>query len=181
MELFNEKYVHFIWNDELEGKKGFFADDVDDLYNRVKSNFAGYYNTVSGSERIAYPFKMNGVPYRFFYYDPFYEIKKAYIEGKQIQYKFNDEPKWYDINDADMADIESAGLSWFDDDECEYRIKPENHLKWSDLKIGDIVRHKTTKVEHLVTGIHYDHQCIYFGGEWTSDEGLVDWIKVDKE
>lgn len=35
MELFNEKFVHFLWSDELEGKEGFFADKIKLLIERV--------------------------------------------------------------------------------------------------------------------------------------------------
>lgn len=44
MELFNKKFGHFVWDYALEGKKGFFADDSDDLRERVNSNDTGYYD-----------------------------------------------------------------------------------------------------------------------------------------
>ena len=29
----------------------------------------------------------------------------------------------------------------------------EKKLKWTDLKVGDVVRHKVTGIEHLIVGI----------------------------
>lgn len=31
MELFNKKFVYFMWEDLLEGKEGFFADSNKDV------------------------------------------------------------------------------------------------------------------------------------------------------
>ena len=121
MELFDKKFVHFMWEDELEGKEGFFADDVATLESLV--NLKTNVFAVKKSKFQDKPFSIKNGAFRFFYYDPNYEIKKAYLEGKQIQYKFA-EGKWYDINDGDSDDLARIGLSWFDDD-CEYRIKPD--------------------------------------------------------
>lgn len=45
----------------------------------------------------------------------------------------------------------------------------EPMLKWTDLKIGDIVKCKFSKVRHQVNGISEDDKCVFFGGEWTGD------------
>ena len=36
MKLFNKQFVHFMWEDELEGKRGFGTDDIDDLQRFVE-------------------------------------------------------------------------------------------------------------------------------------------------
>lgn len=56
----------------------------------------------------------------------------------------------------------------------------EKKLKVSDLKIGDIVRRKNGKLEFLVTGIDYDYKSVFFGDDWSNDEELENWEKVEK-
>lgn len=124
--LFDKRFVHFMWEDELEGKEVICAETIDSLIMQVNNAY-----DVDGLVRNASSFgdcpfqtvKGNRV-YRFVYYDPNYECKRAYAEGKQIQYKFKDEEKWYDVNSRDKENIADEGMSWFDDG-LEYRIKPE--------------------------------------------------------
>ena len=42
MELFNEKFVHFLWHDELDGKECFVASEIDDLVRAVNENREGH-------------------------------------------------------------------------------------------------------------------------------------------
>ena len=130
-ELFDKKFVHFMWDDELEGKEGVVADDICELTNCVNDGDL-HYTKVRKSLSPAFPFKnINNNDWLFFYYDPNYEYKRAYAEGKQIQFKNiignweNDDcPKWRD--------------------DIEYRIKPEatkelqeklndSNRSWNDL------------------------------------------------
>ena len=113
MELFDKKFVHFMWEDELEGKEGFFEDCINDLIGNV--NNCTCLGTVTKSENYDYPFlkKETGIRWMFFYYDPNYECKKAYAEGEQIQL-FNPETgDWIDCDEPEWLDI------------LKYRIKPE--------------------------------------------------------
>lgn len=48
----------------------------------------------------------------------------------------------------------------------------EKKLKVSDLKLGDIVRHKSGNLEYLVTGIDHNENEVFFGDDWYDDEGL---------
>ena len=58
----------------------------------------------------------------------------------------------------------------------------EKKLKVSDLKPGDIVRHKTgKKLEYLVTGINHIENEVFFDGDWYEDEDLGSWEKVEQE
>lgn len=63
-----------------------------------------------------------------------------------------------------------------------YLVEPpeEKKLKVSDLKLGDIVRHKSGNLEYLVTGIDYDEEQVFFRDDWYDDEGLENWEKVEK-
>lgn len=69
-------------------------------------------------------------------------------------------------------------------EECAlaYLVEPpeEKKLKVSDLKLGDTVRRKNGKLEFLVTGIDYDYKSVFFGDDWSDDEGLMNWEKVEK-
>lgn len=144
MELFDKKFVHFIWEENLEGKEGFFADDICELTNCVLGDNL-HFTKVRKSLSPAFPFKdTNNNDWLFFYYDPNYAVKKAYMEGKQIQYMFRNVAKWDDVNDADIDAIERMGLSWFDDD-CKYRIKPASRrmtyrqtAEWAIKQNGEI-------------------------------------------
>ena len=60
--------------------------------------------------------------------------------------------------------------------------KPEEKkLEWTDLKVGDVIRHKESKVEYLITGIDKKNKgghC-YFAGAWFSDSCLEEYEKVE--
>lgn len=113
--LFNKRFVYFMWDDELEGKEGFFADSIDELQNYVALNYEAYFGRVRKSSRGDYPFTLSeaGASYRFFYADPNYEVKKAYNEGKTIQF--------YDSSECEWSDVENP--LWNPSDKC--RVKPE--------------------------------------------------------
>ncbi len=42
MDLFDKKFVYFMWDDELEAREGFFADYIGDLEDYVNSNYTDY-------------------------------------------------------------------------------------------------------------------------------------------
>lgn len=136
MELFDKKFVHFMWDDKLEEKEGFFADDICELTNCVLDGNL-HFAKVRKSLSPAFPFKdTNNNDWLFFYYDPNYGIKKAHMEGTQVQYRFNDTERWHDISESDIADIKRTGLSWFDYD-CEYRIKPKELIRMTYRQLAE--------------------------------------------
>ena len=54
-------------------------------------------------------------------------------------------------------------------------------LEWTDLKVGDVIRHKESKVEYLITGIDIRNKgghC-YFADAWFSDSYLEEYEKVE--
>lgn len=120
MYLFDKRFVHFMWDDELKGKKCFLSDSIDVLKTGVEQMWSRMcFKVIKGED--SYPFGMyrtdgGRVSYRFAYYDPNYEVKKAFNEGKKIQvhcangmWRDCDEPKWYD--------------------DRKYRVKPKEE-KW---------------------------------------------------
>ena len=156
MELFDKKYVHFMWDDELEGKEGFFSDSIDILKIYVEDNDDNLIGNVSDSNRGNLPFHKNcGGVFRFFYYDPNYEVKRAYAEGKQIQFRYSGDAEWDDCKGEPLCD-----------DDCEYRIKPEEQktrrmtyrelAEWLAKGNGE---HTTTLAEETVTSIKYYKTC----------------------
>lgn len=99
-KLFDKKFVHFMWDDSLEGKELFLSNNIDSLICNVNSNNKEFCRQIT---------QVDFEDWTFAYYDPNYECKRAYNEGKQIQVKH---AKWIDVDEP----------KWFDDE--EYRIKP---------------------------------------------------------
>lgn len=122
-ELFDKKFVHFMWEDELKDKKGFFADSIEALKDRVNTNYETC--KVLNSANIHFPFHGFEADWKFFYYDPNYECKKAYAEGKTIQIK-NYADSWLDCDDPE----------WIDD--ITYRIKLEEPEKSESMTYQEL-------------------------------------------
>ena len=61
-----------------------------------------------------------------------------------------------------------------------YLIKEpeENKLKWTDLKVGDIIKNSST--ERMITIIDYEDGLHIFAGYWIDNEELEKWEKVEK-
>lgn len=118
MELFDKKFVHFMWDDKLEGKEGFCADDICELANCVHSGNMHLTKVIKSRLSPVFPFKdTNNDDWLFFYYDPNYEVKKAFKEGKEIQFQSAD-GEWNSIVGEDM-------LKWYIEEGCKLRVKPE--------------------------------------------------------
>lgn len=114
---FERRFVHCFWNNELEGKKGFVENTLADLRSYVENKAIPYIVELSSSGNKNYQFtyyKDDEITsdYQFCYYDPLYEIKVAYEEGKQIQYYDKDDFQWYPATTP----------TW--DITLQYRIKP---------------------------------------------------------
>ena len=100
MPKFEKKYVHFMWDDELDGKKVFFSDCIDNLIEFVEDNYNFASGTVKQSDSTVRQFyaidKIEN--FTFAYYDPYYEFKLAHEQGKVIQFhELNDDwDEWLD-------------------------------------------------------------------------------------
>ena len=126
MELFNSKFVYFMWDDKLKGKDVFFDDDINELISEVNNDKLDIYRKTCECKSIkhSHPFQMNfddeNDCYRFVYYDPNYDVKVAYNKGEIIQFKdANSDYEWKDCTNAEF---------FFDDSRFEFRIKPNK--KW---------------------------------------------------
>lgn len=127
MELFDKKYVYFMWNDKLEGKKGFVADYIDTLVNLVNLN--SNMCTISKTNHNSYPFVSDRMSLgfnfsQFAYYDPNYELKVAHLNGVAIEFYDEELKKW----------VEEKEPKWWDN--VKYRVK-QNDVKQNDVKQND--------------------------------------------
>lgn len=91
MDLFDEKYVHVLWNDDLKEAKGFVANNIKELIEKVNEKRPDKQFEIRKSENQEAPFFMSGIgcSYPLAYVDPYYEIKVAYLDGKKIE--------WYNV------------------------------------------------------------------------------------
>lgn len=65
-----------------------------------------------------------------------------------------------------------------------YLVEEPAGLKWTDLKVGDVIRYKTSGVEYLVEGLDKrgTGNHIYTANTWIADDTLErNWEKVDYE
>ena len=75
--------------------------------------------------------------------------------------------------------VTDGGMDWI----LAYLISEpeEKKLKVSDLKVHDVLKHKTNNVVYSVEGIDYDNNSVFFGGDWSDDKDLGRcWEKVEK-
>lgn len=117
IELFDKKYVYLEWSDELEEKDCILAKSYKNLKEFVNSGDEDrIFKVDKGTEK---PFTNHCVECDFCYYDPNLKVKKAWIEGKEIQYNssFN---KWTDLALMATCNIKNY-IDW---DAYEWRIKP---------------------------------------------------------
>lgn len=90
MNLFDKKFVYFMWDDKLEGKSVLCADNIMDLIIVVNSADQNSVRTVSKSLNPAWPFcseEEKSCSWRFAYYDPLYNYKVAYNKGAIVSYR----------------------------------------------------------------------------------------------
>ena len=58
----------------------------------------------------------------------------------------------------------------------------EKKLKWTDLKIGDVIKKKDSEICYLVTGMDYKEDAIshvHIANLWIDDDCLDTWEKVE--
>lgn len=115
--MFDKRFVYFEWDDVLEGKEVFIGDTYPELRERVNHNNTSFRCAVE--KHIGnYPFLCGGdICYAFVYYDPNYECKVAYAQGKTIQFKSHYNHEWEYCNNP----------AWVSN--YEYRVKPEDEHK----------------------------------------------------
>ena len=125
-ELFDKKYVRCFWDDKFIGKKGFVEDYAIKLKDKVLNNDISHFVDVEYSRNDDFPFADTSHNnkvfncFSFFYYDPNYEVKRAWLEGKDIQFTNNLNCEWTDLSYDSAIDFYS--IEW---DTHLWRIKPK--------------------------------------------------------
>lgn len=162
INLYDPKFVHFEWDESLKGKKGFYNDDIGCLKEEIRDEGTRMMGTLVDYCEESTPFLVqspNNCPpsaWKFFYYDPHYEVKWAYFrEGKEIQYR-DGAGQWTDI-------APGRRLDYFDDD-YEYSIKPEEDPRPNvevnvDVKVNDAS--SDNKIKITING----KECVFENAE----------------
>ena len=121
-EIFDKRFVYFMWDDELKGKTCFVADNIDLLVFAVNNDGEQGVktNALICSERKSKPFidSVREKCYPFAYYDPNYEVKKAFNEGKKVQIMLASGIDWRDVECEDA-------FEQFIKEGRKFRIKPK--------------------------------------------------------
>lgn len=187
MELFDKKFVYLEWDDEFKGKMVFVGDSLQLIRKEVNDGTAKA-RCVKDNSSDLYPFKDDcGTTWALIYYDPLYDVKLAWKNGKQIQ------ARSVLYKDAEWID---SKYPHFDDTCCEFRVKPEN--KWRPFKniaelkhVWDIKRSPLVHPEleehfiwirdkerpditRLITGFNGGSKCVAIAVEWRTLEALFD-------
>ena len=57
----------------------------------------------------------------------------------------------------------------------------EKGLKWTDLKIGDVIKHKIECEYRMIVGLspNHENEHVMVGDGWMTDEYLESWEKVE--
>lgn len=108
MPKFDKRFIHCVWDDALNGKSVFAADDVIELKAKVEESFP-IRTYVSQSDEPKLPFSCHGGNYTFVYYDPYYDLKLALEQGQTLQIQ-TDKNTWEDIEGECDFTIESQYL-----------------------------------------------------------------------
>lgn len=113
MKYFDKRFVYCVWDNSLVGKEVFVADH---LANLSDPDGKPRYEVLKGQGTVNLPFRArNGTLYRYAYYDPYWEYKKAFDEGKTILCRRKPGDDWED----DRCPIWS--------EQYEYRVRLEEY------------------------------------------------------
>ena len=148
MELFDKKYVYFMWDDKLEGKEAFIAQYIEDLIDTVDAQDSRFKNRIHEScddyYKGKYPFSNAIEDFMFAYYDPNYELKVAYNKGKTIESYDEELKKW----------VEEKEPKWLDN--VKYRVKQKDKFctnrqlaKWLAQGNGESITGMFVSTYHL--------------------------------
>ena len=189
MELFDKKFVYLEWDGALKGKQVLASDNLQCMRRDINDGTAKLRCVEDNSSRDKlYPFKDDrGTLWALVYYDPLYDVKLAWKNGKQIQ------ARSVLYKDAEWID---SKYPHFDDTCCEFRVKPEK--KWrpfkniqelkqawdakrSPLVHPELEEHfiwirdkKRPDITRLITGFNGGRKCVAIAGEWRTLEALFD-------
>lgn len=167
MELYDKKYVYFEWDDELEGKKVILAHTIKNIKEFVGSGDKGRFFIAQKGNDL--PFTNGLCECEFAYYDPNYEVKKAYNEGKKLQWKYRSEKNWHDWD--------NGVLPQFHDDTCGYelRVKPDDcETDNGYVKDGEMKSYSKDAEEFARKQVDYE-MSYTFNMDFT--DAQIEWIK----
>lgn len=125
-KIFDKKFVHCMWDTELEGKRCIVSDSIDTMIDAVDN---GTYHTavINRSKGGGYALHSNetGSDYIVAYYDPLYNIKWAWKQGQKVEvYGFVGISRaWIEVTEA-WKEVPEA-LKW--NENYQYRVRPEEH------------------------------------------------------
>lgn len=107
------------------------------------------------------------------------DLKKRVEESERIT----------EVHSIYPADLEHRICAYFDDGYFSYPLAylisepEEKKLKWTDLKIGDVIKQKDGAVSYLIMGMDANpltDKHIFTKGVWVLDSELEGWEKVEK-
>ena len=142
----------------LKEKDCILAKTYQDLKDFVNSGDEDRFcKAHKGNEK---PFTNHWKEYDFCYFDPNLAVKKAWLEGKIIQY-YSSFDKWEDLILAKDCNIEEClAFNW---DKYEWRIKPtEENEKCTDDNIYVLNMYKIDYFKFFISKYDVSHP-IYFG------------------
>ena len=194
--IFDKKFVYLEWDDVLKGKQVLASDNLQCMRRDINDGTAKLRCVEDNSSRDKlYPFKDDrGTLWALVYYDPLYEVKLAWKNGKQIQ------ARSVLYKDAEWID---SKYPHFDDTCCEFRVKPETpEKKWRPFKDirelkdtflnmcypkgAEVLKNKFMEpaiwvrdkerpdITRLITGFNGGSKCVAIAGEWRTLEALFD-------
>lgn len=127
VKLYDKRYVHFEYDAHLIGKHVVAADSITELHNVIDGTGSSLASTgkVTGRSDTDYPFCLeDGECYRFCYYDPHFEFKKAYNEGKKVECR----PRYGAEKEYGQDDWEYVTDEFVWQDDFLYRIPEDNKV-----------------------------------------------------
>lgn len=158
VDLYDPKFVHFDWDEELRGKKAFHCDEINGLKHLVRTFDRDAYHEIKKSSNPSYPFQIDTHVWKFAYYDPQYEVKWAYFkEGKKIQMR-REGTEWFDV----IKHYDEP--SFFDSDGLEFRIKPEGESK-AGVEVNVNVNINNTSSDGKIKITINGKECIFENAE----------------
>lgn len=136
----DKRYVHCMWDDELDGKEVVVADYISEIqqWKRTEVHW-------SGDEDFPFRGEETGSKYAYAYDDPLLDYKLAYERGETVEYATGARPdEWYAVTD---------GHDW--NPACKYRVtdaRRRNELylqilneSWQDDKTVQELRDMTVE------------------------------------
>jgi len=91
-KLFDKRFVHFMWDEQLRGRRCFYADSIGLLIYRVESRDEEHrsmvYRNEDAEEAGYFPFTVGKVEsweknVRFVYFDPHYDERVTLIRARE--------------------------------------------------------------------------------------------------